>query len=260
MHVMIQGLWALIRFLPPMSVVCMMAVLAEAMPATAKTGDDVFDAANSHFERRNYGEAIRAYESILQKGHSSPELHFNLGNAYFRDQQLGRALTHYLRAERLAPRDPDIQANLRFTRDTVSGNSSIQPSPFERLFTYFSLNEVAVVAAILLWMFGVLFCLSQLKPGLKPLVRRYTTTAAILWGIALVWLIASDYFQNRRLVIASSREAIIRFGPLEESRTAFTVSDGTELRLLDERGQWLQVRDRRGQVGWVQQEQVALFP
>ena len=87
-----------------------------------------FEQANRLYEQGKYGEAANAYESIVKSRGGSTALYFNLGNAYFKDGQLGRALFHYRMAERMAPRDPDIEANLRLTRERVAGASPASSS------------------------------------------------------------------------------------------------------------------------------------
>src|SRR5216684_895 len=72
---------------------------------------DEFKAANQLYDAGNFSEAVAAYEKLEPK---TAPVYFNLGNAYFRQDKLGQAILNYERARRLAPRDPDILANLKF--------------------------------------------------------------------------------------------------------------------------------------------------
>ncbi|HEU0039111.1 MAG TPA: tetratricopeptide repeat protein, partial [Verrucomicrobiae bacterium] len=69
-----------------------------------------FDAANRLYEQSKFAEAASAYEKLVQNGAVSPALCFNLGNAFFKASQVGRAIAAYRQAERLTPRDPDVRA------------------------------------------------------------------------------------------------------------------------------------------------------
>ena len=82
----------------------------------------LFDEANKLYEQAKYQEAATAYEKLLQSDPASAALYFNLGNAWFKAGQSGRAIAAYRQAERLAPRDPDLRFNLNFVRKKVSGS------------------------------------------------------------------------------------------------------------------------------------------
>ncbi len=58
----------------------------------AQTPNDVFNRGNELYRAGKYQEAAKEYESIIKQGKSSAELYFNLGNAYYRDRQLARAI------------------------------------------------------------------------------------------------------------------------------------------------------------------------
>jgi tetratricopeptide (TPR) repeat protein len=219
----------------------------------------LFEEANRLYEQGKYPEAASHYESIVKAGRNSAGVYFNLGNAYFKQGELGRALLNYRKAEALAPRDPDIQANLRFTRDRVAGSVSIRPSLLHRALNYFTLNELAYFIGPLFWVWAALFCAIRIRPSLKSTLR----TAQILTGtiliLSLCFLAASFLAKRQRAVIVLARQATIRLGPLPESQAAFTATDGAELRLLGSRPDWFQVSDRSGRTGWVSTRDAALF-
>src|SRR5206468_4104202 len=73
-----------------------------------------FDAANKLYEQGNYPAAAAAYEQLIQSGQRSETLYFNLGDAWFKAGQLGRAIAAWRQAEFLSPRDPALRFNLQF--------------------------------------------------------------------------------------------------------------------------------------------------
>ena len=218
-----------------------------------------FRGANRLYEQGKYTEAASRYESLIATGRNSPGVFFNLGNTYFKQGELGRALLNYRRAEALAPRDPDIQANLRFTRDRVSGSLSVKPGPLQRALNYFTLNELASFLGPLFWVWAALFCISRFRPRLKSTLR----TAQLLTGAALAlsicFLSAAILAKKERTVIVTTRQATVHLGPLPESQSAFVATDGSELRLLETRSDWLQVTDRSGRTGWLSTKDGVVF-
>jgi len=219
-----------------------------------------FEQGNKYYEERKYREAISEYHWLEAHQSFSPALLFNLGNAHFKNEETGRAIYAYLNASLLAPRDPDIQANLKFARDSVGSSISVLPNAAERLISYLSLNELAVIACILLWAWIILLIFPRVRPSVKGKYRGTTTVLGFLFLFWSVWLIAASVQRNAKTAIVVEREAIVRLGPLDESQTSFTASDGTELAVVARRNGWLQVSDRQGRTGWVRDGSVLVFP
>jgi len=72
--------------------------------------------------------------------------------------------------------------------------------------------------------------------------------------------VAACSASEQRVAIALRQQLTVHLGPLSESQAAFTVPDGTELRVEARRENWLQVIDRSDRSGWVDTSDVAVFP
>jgi tetratricopeptide (TPR) repeat protein len=219
-----------------------------------------FDQANRLYEQGKYDEAASLYESMLKAGRYSGGVLFNLGNSYFKMGDLGRAIYNYRRAAALAPRDPDIQANLRFARDHVSASASVQSKIWDRAVDYFTLNELSTAAAILLWAWLLILSVALLKPEWQPSLRTYSRLAGILFIITASVLAVGAVETKEKTAIVVVKQGLVHLGPLKESQAAFNVPDGTELRIEARRDDWLQVTDRSNRSGWIDTPQVAVFP
>lgn len=238
------------------------AVVAPARAAeSTNTWTAAFDAANRLYEQARYREAAAAYEALLAQGIASPALYFNLGNAWFKAGEAGRAILNYRLAERLAPRDPDIRANLRLTRELVHGQPPSPPPWWRRLSRRFTLNEWAGATGVALWLcFGVLM-LGELRPDRRRLARRWAVgfgVVALLAGAAL----GGQWLERRLRVeaVVIAKQAVVRYGPLEVSPELQKVEDGTELEVLDRKDGWLQVGGLARGTGWIRQSEVLLIP
>ena len=219
-----------------------------------------FEQANRLYEQGKFAEAASLYESMLKAGRNSAPVYFNLGNAYFRDGNLGRALYSYLMAQRLAPRDPDIQANLRFTRDRVPASVSATPPLWKKLLQYFSVNELSLFSVLLFWLWAALYCVTRLNGAWKPRFRVAMTVLGALFLLSLLPLLLSFAASRERLAIATAPQVTVHLGPLAESQAAYTVSGGSELIMLGQRDEWIQVRDQTHRSGWVNLTNVLIFP
>lgn len=228
---------------------------SEPGPASA------FAEANKAYELGQFGPAARQYEALVASNTVSHAVWFNLGNAYFRLDQKGAAIHAYLKAAHIAPRDADTQANLAFARDKAPGASASVFAPSRPLLIPFvAAGELkfAILAAVWIWFLS--FLLRWVKPEWGPKTsgweRLAGTLALALAGIGL----ASHLWANGGTAIVSTPEAAVRFGPLEESQSQFTLRDGAELKLLSTREEWMEVEDRSGKRGWVAASDVRLIP
>ena len=214
-----------------------------------------FDLANKLYEEGKFAEAASAYEKLAQSGDTSAALCFNLGNAFFKSGRIGRAVAAYRTAEQITPRDPDLRANLQFARNQVQA-PSLSPGRWQRWLGRLTLNEWTLLAAGVVWLWLLLLAVLQWRPALKPALRGYVLSLAILAGLFCA-CVAATLRETRftRTAIVITGEAVVRYGPLAESPTAFTVHDGAELRVLDQKDEWLQISAGPRRVGWLRRDQ-----
>jgi tetratricopeptide (TPR) repeat protein len=222
---------------------------------------DLFFQANRVFEEArapaDFRDAAALYEEILRSGTRSGKIHYNLGNAYLRAGDVGRAILHYRRAERLIPADPQLRENLRYAR-------SLRIDRIERLerrriaervfFWHGSLSPkqkgVGALAGVILF-----FLLASLR-----LFRRSAPTA---WGTglaaALVLALGGSYGWDLRQqsaapeAVITQEEVVIRKGNGESYAPAFEepIHGGAEVRILDRREGWVRVEFQNGKTGWM---------
>lgn len=219
-----------------------------------------FAAANKLYAEGKFSDAATLYEKILDAGGQSAALLFNYANAEFKAGNLGRAIAAYRRAALLAPRDAEIRANLQFVRNQVQG-STLHESRWRQWLGGLTLNEWTLLAAGAFWLTLLLLAARQLRPAVRARLKGATSLLAILtilFGAALT-LQAAEHF-SRQTAVALSPEVTARSGPFDEAQSAFTARDGAELVVLDRHGDWVQVRDGAGKIGWVKTAQVDLLP
>jgi len=237
-------------------------LLLGATTLRAEPAPDAFTQANRLYEEGKYTQAAAAYEKITRAGTVSPALYFNLGNAWLKAGQIGRAICAYRQAETLAPRDPDIRANLQIARNQAGDNNPALPgSRWTRWVGRLTLNEWTLAASAAMALFFIVLTSREIWPALKKSGAGLT---AVL-GLACLGLVAClGVAADQRLIEKSSvvivSEAVARRGPLPESQSAFTVHDGVELLVLGSDGDWLQVSDASKHIGWLAQKEVAVVP
>jgi tetratricopeptide (TPR) repeat protein len=210
-----------------------------------------FDAANKLYAQNKFTEAATAYEQIITNGAVSPVLYFNLGNAHFKAGQIGHAIAAYRQAERLRPRDPDLRANLRFAQNRVQG-PTLKSTATQRWLGTLSLNEWTLLGVAGIWLTLGLLIARQIKPALAPALKNWTWLSVSGTVVLFICLaLALPQNSSDRVAIVTATDATVRNSPLDEAPSSFTAHDGAELRVLDHKGDWLQVTDDAQRFGWV---------
>jgi tetratricopeptide (TPR) repeat protein len=219
-----------------------------------------FSAANKLYALGKFPDAANAYEKILQTGARSPALLFNYANAEFKSGHLGKAIAAYRRAAQLSPRDDEIRANLAFARGQVQG-ASIHESRWQSWADVLTLNEGALLTAALFWLTLALLVARQIRPALVPRLKSATRIFAVLTilSASVLGLQAAEHFSQATAVVIDT-EATARSGPFDDAQKAFVAHDGAELSVLARHGDWVQVTDGAGGIGWLSTKQVEVLP
>src|ERR1700730_2896209 len=112
--------------------------------------DTEFAKANQEFAQGHFKEAISGYEALIRAGQWSANVFYDLGNAYFRTSDFGRAILNYERALALERHHPEATANLQIARDEAHA-LEMQPSRLERYLQVASINQYTITAAVAFW-------------------------------------------------------------------------------------------------------------
>ena len=96
--------------------------IAIAMPLSAMAQETTAVAkelGDKAYADKNYKDAINIYETLIAEQGGSSSLYYNLGNSYYRDNELGKAILNYERALRIDANDEDTKANLEFVQSKI---------------------------------------------------------------------------------------------------------------------------------------------
>jgi hypothetical protein len=237
--------------------------------STSTTVADAMTTAQQFYDAGRFSQAAQSYQQLVDNGAADSALFYNLGNAYFKQGDPGRAILNYRRAQQLAPRDAEIAANLALARAQVAGPAVPESSADDGILNlgaipqrWFTLNELAVVA-LALWVAFVALALTY--TGLKPAsrLRRGLRLALIVVSVGLVIGVVglgarlyTEKLQPAGVVVAA--ETALRPAPGSPSATDITLTSGVEIDLLQTRGSWSRVAlPDSGAQGWVPAEAVA---
>jgi tetratricopeptide (TPR) repeat protein len=204
------------------------------------------------YKNGQFDESAKLGERVLAGGFMSPAVYYNLGNAYVKDHQLGRAILNYRRAERLTPREADLRVNLDLARgqvEGVSGGSLGRGIPRVLLLERMTTGEIRWVS-LFFFVAATGFCLLGLYLGIRQ--RRligWTFFLALLWVFFLTAWTVRTIYEAGLAVAVSTAEA--KFEPLKGATTYFRIPEGNEVHVLREQDGWYKIERADGKTGWV---------
>lgn len=238
----------------------MILVISLSVPLAAESALDYhFQKGNDAYLLEQYDEAIREYQIVLQNGQESAEIYYNLGNAYYKTGQLGRAILNYERAHRLRPKDENIAFNLRLANLRVRDRIDIPPEFFlfrwnRALVSALSVAGWARLLTLLIVLTCLLFALRQLL-NLGILSRPARSVMLILGLAALLTLYpllqryAMTTNRDYGIILSDSSESLA--APQEGSTELFIVHEGTKVQVLDQDNDWSKIELIDGKQGWI---------
>lgn len=215
-----------------------------------------FAEANKLYEQGKYPEAVNIYKELVYSGKETPEIYFNLGNACFKDKKIGYAILYYEKALKLSPRDADIKYNLDYVKNFVK-ETAVEDAVarlLNSIFCFFTLNELAVLACILSFIFFSLLMYHILIK--KELFFWLTISSAIIFVIFAVWL-GIRIYQNESVLYGIITESQIeaKSAPQDDYPVSFTIPEGKKVRIVRTRQLWYEVYLQSENLkGWIKKE------
>ncbi len=230
-------------------------------PVPLHAQDELFAEGNRLYRQEDYRGALDNYLRIRDAGFESPALYYNIGNAYFKTDELGRAVLFYERARRLAPNDADILANLELARSL--GTDEIVPLPRFWLFRVGSWWTnllprsllVGIAAAGYLVAIGAAATL-VLGLGAAAWARRVVVAGGVLALLAGTTLTVREtgLGQTAQAVVLVAEVGVQSAPSDDPALQLFVIHEGTRVRVDRRSAEWLEVVLEDGKVGWVRAE------
>ena len=210
----------------------------------AATNDDLFAKANTEFNAGNFKAAITDYGAVVQSGEWSANLFYNLGNAYFRDSDFGRAILNYKRALQLDRNHPEADANLRIARDQTHA-LELAPSLLEKYWNFASAKSFTILAATLFWGTIILLILRRRK------VLWMTVGLLLTAGCALAAYKLGNGTRGLGVAVVVADNAEARVATADSAKSVLALPPGSEVVILQERGDWSYAALPNDQRGWI---------
>ena len=237
----------------PLTVLLLLLLLPLAANAYTK------QQADSLYAAEHYQEAAKQYEALLKQGVSS-DLYYNLGNCYYRMDDMTRAVLNYERAQLLSPGDRDVRINLQMARSKtidkiVPESEMFFVTWYHSLVNLMSVDGWARMSLVSL-IVAIILALAYLFSDLIWL-RKVGFFTGLLFLVVFVLSNLFAYQQKQALVFRSGaiiiRSAVnVKSTPAHNGTDLFILHEGTKVTITDNTmKEWREIRVADGKEGWL---------
>tara|TARA_B000000475_G_C15967503_1_gene435688 strand:+ start:512 stop:1264 length:753 start_codon:yes stop_codon:yes gene_type:complete len=219
----------------------------------------VFDEGNALYNQGNYTEAIEKYTSIINNGSESAELYYNLGNAYYKINDIANSIFYFEKSLLLDPNNNETKNNLSFSQNMTLDRIETVPvnqvskfiSKFTNLFDY---NAWFLISIIFEFLSLIVFSLYLFNKN-SDTKKRYFSIGSIFLFCFIIFLILgvnskSEYEKNNPAILFDSRISF-KSEPNERSEELFLLNEGTKVNVLEKLNEWSLVELSNGSKGWI---------
>ena len=238
----------------------------QAQPAESASDntDDLWQRANTAYNSGDYAQAEACYTRILEQGLYSASLYYNLANAHFKQNELGKALLYYNRALRLRPNDEDIRHNLEYAKQSTKDSIEEIPEFFLKTWikslrgalscTTWSILSLVMLATALA--FGLIYMLAQ-RLSLRKTGFYLMAIAALLFVVttAFAWSERNMLIKRSEAIVMDSAVSI-KSSPDRSATELFVLHEGTKVTIGEAIDGWAEVRIADGRKGWIEEERI----
>lgn len=223
--------------------------------------------ADSAYVRGEYQQAIKDYEALLKQG-ASADLYYNLGNAYYRTENITKAVLNYERALLLSPSDRDIRFNLQMARSKTIDKITPEQEMFfitwyRSLINLASVDgwaRTALIALALAIILALMYLFSE-----RIWLRKVGFFGAIF--LIAVFILSNvfahqqkDLLINRRGAIVTAGAVTVKSTPDKKGTDLFILHEGTKVTITDaSMKEWKGIRLADGKEGWIEAKLIELI-
>lgn len=231
------------------------------------TPQAMIDSATNAYTKGQYESAIKWYEQVLSTGQESAGIYYNLGNAWFKLNEMAQAIYNYEKALLLDPSDEDILFNLKIANSRIVDKIDVVPDLFferwwKSLYTLFPGDTWAWLSILFTALF--LIALGLFVLSVKSVQKKVGFYSALLFLFLTFFGYAFAYKNHFRQShhthgIVFEPSVTVKSSPDENSVDLFVLHEGTKVQLSDSLNSWVKIKIANGSVGWMPSQAIKKF-
>ena len=232
----------------------------------SKDFDQNFNEANNYYNDSKYLESIKIYESILAGGWESSNLYYNMGNSYFRQNQIGQSIWAYKKALKMDPRNEDLIKNLSIAEAKIK-DRIILPDEFYFVKIYgkfksrYILKEWLLIGGVIVLFTVISFLFSEFRI-INNLIILKAVKFLMLLTVLVHIVILDKYFDENedKLGIIIDNKVNAYSGPFYgDNSILFSINEGTEVIIKQSQKDWMEIILLDGKRAWITSNKIRLL-
>lgn len=234
---------------------------------TFSQNEALFEKATVAYNEGEYSVAIDNYLEILKAGEHSASLYYNLGNCYYKLNQIAPSIYYYEKALLLDPGDKEIKNNLAYAQQmTIDAIEPLPESGLTRIYNsvigLMTFDQWAYTAVVLV----ILFVLAYLAyyylrySSHKRIAFISSMFAIISATVAVVFaFVQYDHYNAEQPAIVFAEECAVKSEPNIRSSEVFILHEGTKVQVLEGLEDYKKIELADGKIGWVLQDDIKML-
>ncbi len=211
------------------------------------------------YDREQWTLVQQEFEIIIRAGYESPVLFYNLGNAYYRTEDVAGAVWAYEKALTLNPSDADARYNLSLANLRVIDRIEPPEIPFV-IRTYRGFRDglipsewVAAVSWLLLFT-GLAFTLGRIAwSGFAWLVGPLVIAILLIAPLTVDSILMSTETSEG---VIYGKQVTVFSAPTERSTALFELHEGIKVSIVEVGDEWYHIELIDGNAGWIPESQI----
>lgn len=223
-------------------------------------------AANQAYQNQEYKEAAEEYMTFVNSGVKNFELFYNLGNTYFKLNDIGQARLYYEKAARFDPLHKDLRDNLAMVKANLKDKEISQKTfietVFEKVFFAFSINLLAILILIvfILLIASIVLLIISKQGALRNFSKILIVILSCIFFIFIVieiWRVQAFYADDAAVILD---ETVIAYsGPSQDFPQVFTIHEGLKVTIERFDNEWVLIKLPSGNGGWIIQSSIGVI-
>lgn len=220
----------------------------------------LWQGANQAYIDGDYSVAAQLYSQIEDGGYYSARLYYNMGNAYFKSGNIGKAILYYNRALVVSPSMDDARYNLEIAEAQTKDKIAVVPQFFLKRWmqsfrSVMSCNAWSVISLVFMGLSLALLLLFLL--GTRLPIRKLgfygTIISALLFVATTAFAISSrNDILNRKQAVVMSSAISVKSSPDSDATDLFVLHEGTKVTISSEVEGWSEITIADGKKGWTE--------
>ncbi len=227
--------------------------------AFADINSDLMMEAGKAYSKQDYNKAVEIYKKVVDNGFKSFKLYYNLGNSYFKLNQIPSAILYFEKTKKIDPTDEDLKFNLNVANRMIVDKIDVMPELFIKtwwnsLVNYYNTDQWAKLTVVSFCLCIVLLLIFLLSTS--RILRQFTFWFSVMMLVTSILCVVFAKHQFNE--VQKFKEAIIftptlnvKSSPDQNSTDIFIIHEGLKVKIIDQVGEWYSIQIANGSKGWI---------